>query len=401
MLKGKTIVVGVTGSIAAYKAAQLVSDLVKEGADVHVVMTKNALNFINPVTFETLTGNKCLTDTFDRNFQFNVTHVSLSQKADVFIIAPASADVIGKMANGIADDMLTTMVLAAGCKVIVAPAMNTNMYNNRIVSENIAKLKNYNFEIIEPAVGRLACNSVGAGKLPDESVLMAYIKREIESEKDLSGLNIMITAGPTSEPIDPVRYITNHSSGKMGYALAEAAVNRGANVTLVSGQVNIKPPIFANLCSVKTAEEMYNAVAENFDMYDVLIMSAAVADYTPEHTDSHKVKKSDGNMQLALKRTKDILAYAGKNKRPDQFICGFSMETENLIENSAAKLNSKNCDMIVANNLNEKGAGFGTDTNKITIISKNDIQSLELMSKKDAAEKILDSILKIKSAVKN
>lgn len=401
MLKGKTIVVGVTGSIAAYKAAQLVSDLVKEGADVHVVMTKNALNFINPVTFETLTGNKCLTDTFDRNFQFNVTHVSLSQKADVFIIAPASADVIGKMANGIADDMLTTMVLAAGCKVIVAPAMNTNMYNNRIVSENLEKLKKYNFEIIEPAVGRLACNSVGAGKLPDESVLMAYIKREIESKKDLSGMNIMITAGPTSEPIDPVRYITNHSTGKMGYALAEAAVNRGANVTLVSGQVNIKPPLFARLCSVKTAEDMYNTVVGNFDACDVLIMSAAVADYTPEHTENHKIKKSDGNMQLSLKRTKDILAYAGKNKRPDQFVCGFSMETDNLIENSAAKLKAKNCDMIVANSLNEKGAGFGTDTNKITIISKTDIQSLELMSKKDAAEKILDNILKIKQTIRN
>ncbi|MGN1457215.1 MAG: bifunctional phosphopantothenoylcysteine decarboxylase/phosphopantothenate--cysteine ligase CoaBC [Acutalibacteraceae bacterium] len=401
MLKGKTIVVGVTGSIAAYKAAQLVSDLVKEGADVHVVMTKNALNFINPVTFETLTGNKCLTDTFDRNFQFNVTHVSLSQKADVFIIAPASADVIGKMANGIADDMLTTMVLAADCKVIVAPAMNTNMYNNRIVSENLEKLKKYNFEIIEPAVGRLACNSVGAGKLPDESVLMAYIKREIESKKDLSGMNIMITAGPTSEPIDPVRYITNHSTGKMGYALAEAAVNRGANVTLVSGQVNIKPPLFARLCPVKTAEDMYNTVVGNFDACDVLIMSAAVADYTPEHTENHKIKKSDGNMQLSLKRTKDILAYAGKNKRPDQFVCGFSMETDNLIENSAAKLKAKNCDMIVANSLNEKGAGFGTDTNKITIISKTDIQSLELMSKKDAAEKILDNILKIKQTIRN
>ncbi|MDD6489058.1 MAG: bifunctional phosphopantothenoylcysteine decarboxylase/phosphopantothenate--cysteine ligase CoaBC [Clostridia bacterium] len=353
------------------------------------------------VTFETLTGNKCLTDTFDRNFQFNVTHVSLSQKADVFIIAPASADVIGKMANGIADDMLTTMVLAASCKIIVALAMNTNMYNNRIVSENLEKLKNYNFEIIEPAVGRLACNSVGAGKLPDESVLMAYIKREIESEKDLSGLNIMITAGPTSEPIDPVRYITNHSTGKMGYALAEAAVNRGADVTLVSGQVNIKSPFFANVLSVKTAEDMYNTVAENFDSCDILIMSAAVADYTPEHTESHKIKKSDGNMQLSLKRTRDILAYARKNKRPDQFICGFSMETENLIENSAAKLKSKNCDMIVANNLNEKGAGFGTDTNKITIISENNIQSFELMSKKDAAEKILDSILKIKPELKS
>lgn len=395
MLKGKTVVVGVTGSIAAYKSAQLVSDLVKEGCDVHVVMTKNALNFINPITFETLTKNKCLTDTFDRNFEFNVTHVSLSQKADVFIIAPASANIIGKMANGIADDMLTTMVLAADCKVIVAPAMNTYMFKNPIVQENIEKLRKYNFEIIEPAVGRLACNAVGEGKLPNTEILMSYIKREIEYDKDIKGKKVLITAGPTVESIDPVRYITNHSTGKMGYAIAEAAVNRGAEVTLVSGPVNISAPIFADVIAVKSAEDMYNAVAGNLKNYDILIMSAAVADYTPINISTEKVKKTDDDMSIPLRRTKDILDFAGNQKKDNQVICGFSMETQNLIESSSKKLKSKNCDLIIANNLNDRGAGFGTDTNAVTLISENSIEKLELMSKKDVAHKVIDKCIDI------
>lgn len=394
MLKGKTVVVGVTGSIAAYKSAQLVSDLVKEGCDVHVVMTKNALNFINPITFETLTKNKCLTDTFDRDFEFDVKHISLSQKADVFIIAPASANIIGKMANGIADDMLTTMVLAASCKIIVAPAMNTYMFKNPIVQENIEKLKNYNFEIISPAVGRLACNAIGEGKLPDTGILLSYIKHEIEYEKDLKGKKVLITAGPTVESIDPVRYITNHSTGKMGYAIAEAAVNRGAEVTLVSGPVNIPAPIFANIVDIKSAEDMYNAVSEKIGECDILIMSAAVADYTPTNVSSEKIKKND-DMSIQLERTKDILSFAGNNKKDNQVICGFSMETQNLIENSKKKLKSKKCDMIVANNLKDKGAGFGTDTNVVTIISENEIENLELMTKKDVAHKIIDKCIDI------
>lgn len=395
MMKGKTVVVGVTGSIAAYKSAQLVSDLVKEGCDVHVVMTKNALNFINPVTFETLTKNKCLTDTFDRDFEFDVTHISLSQKADVFIIAPASADVIGKIANGIADDMLTTMVLAAKCKIIVAPAMNTYMFKNSIVQENIEKLRNHNFEIVSPAIGRLACNAVGEGKLPDERILISYVKREIESEKDLKGKKVLITAGPTVESIDPVRYITNHSTGKMGYAIAEAAINRGAEVILVSGPANIPVPIFADIINVKSAEDMYSTVSENLNNCDILIMSAAVADYTPTDVSSEKIKKNDNNMSISLKRTKDILSFAGNNKKKNQVICGFSMETQNLIENSEKKLKSKKCDLIIANNLNDKGAGFGTDTNVVTIISENNIERLELMSKKDVAHKILDKCIDI------
>ncbi len=395
MLKGKTVAVGITGSIAAFKTVQLVSDLVKEGCDVHVIMTKNALNFINPITFETLTKNKCLVDTFDRNFEFDVTHISVSQKADVFIIAPASADIIGKMANGIADDMLTTMVLAASCKIIVAPAMNTYMFKNSIVQDNILKLRKHNFEIIEPAVGRLACNAVGEGKLPDESVLLAYIRREIEFDKDLTGRKILVTAGPTQESIDPVRYITNHSTGKMGYAIAENGINRGADVTLISGETNIPKPFFANIISVKSAEDMYNSVVSNLSDCDILIMSAAVADYTPLNVSSEKIKKNDGNMSIPLKRTRDILSYAGVCKNDRQVVCGFSMETSNLIQNSSAKLKSKNCDVIVANSLNDKGAGFKTDTNIVTIISNDDICQLDIMSKKDVANKILDKCLNI------
>ena len=395
MLKGKVVVVGVTGSIAAYKSAQLVSDLVKEGCEVHVIMTKNALNFINPITFETLTGRKCLVDTFDRNFEYSVTHVSLSQKADIFMIAPASANIIGKIANGIADDMLSTMVMAAKCPVMIAPAMNKYMFMNTIVQENIEKLKRHGYQIISPAVGRLACNDTGIGKLPDVDVLIEHIKHEIANEKDYKGLKVLVTAGATQESLDPVRYITNHSTGKMGYAIAQAASERGAEVTLVSGEVNIKPPIFAELVKVKSAEDMFNAVKENLSESDAVIMAAAVADYTPDTYSNEKIKKSDSDMSISLKRTRDILKYAGENKRDKQVICGFSMETENLLENSRKKLEKKNCDIIAANSIKEKGAGFGTDTNIITLITKDSVYELDKMSKYDAANIILDRIKQI------
>ena len=396
MLKNKVVVVGVTGSIAAYKSAQLVSDLVKEGCEVHVIMTENAVNFINPITFETLTGRKFLVDTFDRNFEYSVTHVSLSQKADVFMIAPASANIIGKIANGIADDMLSTMVMAAKCPVLIAPAMNKYMFMNTIVQENIEKLKRHDYRIISPAVGRLACNDTGVGKLPDVDVLIEHIKHEIAHEKDYKGLKVLITAGPTQESLDPVRYITNHSSGKMGYAIAQAASERGAEVVLVSGEVSIKPPIFAECINVKSAEEMFNAVAENLSDSDVVIMAAAVADYTPDSCSDNKIKKSDGDMSISLKRTKDILKYAGEHKADGQIICGFSMETENLVENSRQKLEKKNCDMIAANSIKQSGAGFKTDTNVITLITEDNIKELPLMSKYDAANNILDELMKLK-----
>lgn len=395
MLKGKTVVLGVTGSIAAYKMANVASALVKEGADVHVVMTKNATNFINPITFETLTNNKCLVDTFDRNFQFHVAHVSLSQKADVMMIAPASANIIGKLANGIADDMLSTMALAASCKIIVSPAMNTHMYKNQIVQDNLKKLKHYGFEIIEPAVGRLACASVGEGKLPAEDVLLDYIRQEIQFEKDMQGLNVLVTAGPTIEKIDPVRYITNHSSGKMGYSVAEVAAKRGANVTLISGPVHIDAPMFVDVVNVESANDMYNAVMDHLKNCDILIKAAAVADYTVENISDEKIKKQDNDLSLTLSRTNDILKAAGENKEKNQVICGFSMETSNLIENSEKKLNSKNCDMIIANNLNDNGAGFGVDTNKVSIITKDNIQSLDVLSKKEVAFEILNRALEL------
>ena len=395
MLKNKVVVVGVTGSIAAYKSAQLVSDLVKEGCEVHVIMTKNALNFINPITFETLTGRKCLVDTFDRNFEYSVTHVSLSQKADIFMIAPASANIIGKIANGIADDMLSTMVMAAKCPVLIAPAMNKYMFMNSIVQENIEKLKRHGYKIISPAVGRLACNDTGIGKLPDVDILIEHIKHEIANEKDYKGLKVLVTAGATQESLDPVRYITNHSTGKMGYAIAQAASERGAEVTLVSGEANIKPPIFAELVKVKSAEDMFNAVKENLSESDAVIMAAAVADYTPDTYSNEKIKKSDSDMSISLKRTRDILKYAGENKRDKQVICGFSMETENLLENSRKKLEKKNCDIIAANSIKEKGAGFGTDTNIITLITKDSVYELDKMSKYDAANIILDRIKQI------
>lgn len=395
MLNGKTVVLGVTGSIAAYKMANVASALVKEGADVHVVMTKNAINFINPITFETLTNNKCLVDTFDRNFQFHVAHVSLSQKADVFMIAPASANIIGKLANGIADDMLSTMALAASCKIIVAPAMNTHMYENKIVQDNLVKLKRFGFEVIEPAAGRLACGDVGAGKLPGEDILLDYIRREIEFPKDMAGLKVLVTAGPTVEKIDPVRYITNHSSGKMGYAVAEIASKRGADVTLISGPVHIEPPAFVKIVNIQSADDMYNAVMDNLSDCDILVKAAAVADYTVPDVSDEKIKKNDDDLSLALSRTKDILKAVGECKTDRQIVCGFSMETSNLIENSKKKLVSKNCDMIVANNLKDDGAGFGVDTNKVTIITENNADSLDVMTKKETAEKILDAALSL------
>ena len=398
MLKGKTVVVGVTGSIAAYKAAQLVSDLVKEGCDVNVVMTKNALNFINPVTFETLTKNKCLTDTFDRNFKYNVEHVALSQRADIFIIAPATANIIGKAACGIADDMLSTMMLAATCPIMIAPAMNTYMYENGIVQENLERLRRHGFIIIEPASGRLACGETGKGKLPDTSYLIEEIKYLIGFGRDLQGMKITVTAGPTAEALDPVRYITNHSTGKMGYAIAGAAAMRGAEVSLISGPVSLEAPVHVRKTDVRSAEEMFGAVSLELADCDALIMSAAVADYTPVSVAENKIKKHEGGMSIELKRTKDILKYAGENKREGQVICGFSMETEELIENSRKKLISKNCDIIAANSLRESGAGFGNDTNRITLITREGIRPLELMSKDAVAHALLDEILRIKRA---
>lgn len=390
MLKGKTVLLGVTGGIAAYKIANLASALVKLHADVNVIMTQNATNFINPITFESLTGNKCIVDTFDRNFKFKVEHIALAELADVFMIAPASANVIGKIANGIADDMLTTTFMACKKKKILAPAMNTNMYENPIVQDNIKKLKDYGMEIIEPATGYLACGTTGSGKLPDEKILLEYILREVAYEKDLSGKTVLVTAGPTREAVDPVRFISNHSTGKMGYAIARAASLRGARVILVSGSVSIEPPLFAELVPVVSAEDMYNAVMKYRDEADIIIKSAAVADYTPVTISSEKIKKQDGDMRIELKRTRDILKELGQSRRENQFICGFAMETENLIENAVKKLESKNVDMIVANSLKTEGAGFGTDTNAVTFITKDGKTELPLMSKIDVAMKILD-----------
>ena len=390
MLKGKTVLLGVTGGIAAYKIANLASALVKLHADVNVIMTQNATNFINPITFESLTGNKCIVDTFDRNFKFKVEHIALAELADVFMIAPASANVIGKIANGIADDMLTTTFMACKKKKILAPAMNTNMYENPIVQDNIKKLKDYGMEIIEPATGYLACGTTGSGKLPDEKILLEYILREVAYEKDLSGKTVLVTAGPTREAVDPVRFISNQSTGKMGYAIARCASLRGARVILVSGPVSIEPPLFAELVPVVSAEDMYNAVMKYKDDADIIIKSAAVADYTPVTASSEKIKKQDGDMRIELKRTRDILKELGQSRRENQFICGFAMETENLIENAVKKLESKNVDMIVANSLKTEGAGFGTDTNVVTFITKDGKTELPLMSKIDVAMKILD-----------
>ncbi len=393
MLKGKTVVLGVTGSIAAYKIASLASMLVKQHACVHVIMTQNAANFITPITFETLTGHKCLIDTFDRNFEFQVEHVSLAKQADIVLIAPASADVIGKLAHGIADDMLTTTLLACRCPRLVSPAMNTAMYENPIVQDNLTILKKYGYEVICPANGRLACGDSGAGKMPEPEVLLQYIEREIGRRKDLAGKKILVTAGPTRESIDPVRYITNHSSGKMGYALARAAMLRGADVTLVSGQTNLTAPMFLNYVSVTTAREMFDAVTSCSSSQDIIIKAAAVADYRPSVVYDNKVKKHDGQMSIALERTDDILAYLGAHKTEGQFLCGFSMETENMVANSRAKLEKKNLDMIAANNVKVAGAGFQGDTNVITLITRSGELELPLMSKDEAADRILDEIL--------
>ena len=395
MLKGKTVLLGVTGSIAAYKIAYLASALKKLHAQVHVLMTQNATNFINPITFETLTGNKCLVDTFDRNFQFSVEHVSIAKQADVVMIAPASANVIGKLAHGIADDMLTTTIMACKCKKIVSPAMNTNMYENPIVQDNLAILQHYGYEVIEPASGYLACGDTGAGKMPEPEMLLDYILREIAKEKDLLGRKVLVTAGPTQEAIDPVRYITNHSSGKMGYALAKAAMLRGADVTLVSGPCAIEPPPFVKLVPVVTAKEMFDAVTSVSFEQDIIIKAAAVADYRPASVSDEKIKKKDDDMSIALERTDDILKYLGEHKPDGQFLCGFSMETENMIGNSRVKLTRKNLDMVAANNVKMAGAGFQGDTNVLTLITQDEEVSLPLMSKEDAAGKILDKILEI------
>ena len=392
-LKNKTVLLGVSGSIAAYKTASLASALKKLEADVHVLMTENATNFINPITFETLTGNKCLVDTFDRNFEFSVEHVSLAKKADVVMIAPATANVIGKIASGIADDMLTTTVMACKCKKYISPAMNTNMFENPIVQDNLKKLEDYGYGVITPATGYLACGDTGAGKMPEPEVLLAYIMREIACDKDLAGKKVLVTAGPTQEALDPVRYITNHSSGKMGYAIAEAAMLRGADVTLVSGQVAIKPPMFVDHVQVTSAEDMFNEVTLRSADMDIIIKAAAVADYRPATVADQKMKKKDEDLSIPLERTKDILKYLGEHKREGQFLCGFSMETENMVENSRAKLIKKNLDMIAANSLRVEGAGFKGDTNVLTLITAAGDKELELMSKKAAAMELLNEIV--------
>ncbi len=393
VLKGKKIILAVTGSIAAYKAANLASMLKKLHADVTVLMTENAENFINPITFETLTGNKCLIDTFDRNFQYNVEHVSLAKVTDLVIVAPASANVIGKIANGIADDMLTTTIMACRCKKIIAPAMNTNMYLNPVVQDNIKKLKHYEMEVIIPDTGHLACGDEGIGKMPSEQVLLDYILRELALQKDMAGKKVLVTAGPTMEKIDPVRFISNHSTGKMGYALAENAMLRGADVTLVTGKTSISPPPFVKVVSVISARDMFEAVAEHMNEQDIIIKSAAVADYRPVNPAEEKIKKKEGDMSVKLERTEDILKYIGEHRKENQFICGFSMETENMVENSRRKLEEKKADMIVANNLKQKGAGFGTDTNIVTFITRDKVLEKSIMTKKEVAGEILDFII--------
>ena len=393
MLKGNTVLLGVTGSIAAYKIANLASMLKKLNCNVHVIMTKNASYFINPITFETLTENKCHIDTFDRDFQFDVEHISLAKQADLVLVAPASANIIGKMANGIADDMLTTTILACTCKKIIAPAMNTNMYGNPIVRDNLEKLRQYGMEIINPASGRLACGDVGAGKMPSEQVLLEYILKEIAYEKDMLGKKVLVTAGPTREKIDSVRYITNYSTGKMGYAIAKHCMQRGAEITLVTGETSIEPPSFVNVIEVTSAKEMFDAVKDNFEEQDIIIKAAAVADYTPSEQREGKIKKADVDLSIQLKRTDDILKYLGEHKKDGQLLCGFSMETENLIQNSRKKLEEKNADMIVANNLTTQGAGFATDTNVVVFITKDKVVEFPIMTKEEVAENIINFIL--------
>lgn len=393
MLKGKTIVLGVTGSIAAYKIANLVSMLVKQHADVNVIMTKNATNFINPITFETLTSNKCLVDTFDRDFQFNVEHVALAKRADIFMVAPASANVIGKIAGGIADDMLTTTIMACKAPKYIAPAMNTNMFENPILQDNIKKLESYGYNIIKPATGYLACGDTGAGKLPSEEELFNYIMRELHYEKDMVGKKVVVTAGPTREAIDPVRFISNHSTGKMGYAIARCAMERGADVVLVTGETAIAKPPFVEIVPVISAANMFEAVKSEADDADFIIKAAAVADYTPVNVAVEKMKKSDDDMSIPLKRTTDILKYLGEHKKDGQIICGFAMETQDLLENAKKKLETKNADIIVANNLKVNGAGFGTDTNVVTFITKEGVEEMPIMSKDEVAKEILDKMI--------
>lgn len=395
MLAGKTVLLCVSGSIAAYKIAYLASALKKLKADVHVLMTKNATNFINPITFETLTGNKCLVDTFDRNFEFSVEHVSLAKAADVVLVAPASANVIAKLAHGLADDMLTTTVLACTCRKIISPAMNTRMFENPITQDNLKICEHYGMEVISPASGYLACGDTGAGKMPEPEVLLQYILKEVQYEKDLKGKKILVTAGPTREAIDPVRYITNHSTGKMGYAIAKTAALRGADVTLVSGPAEVEPPMFVNLVPVTSAKDMFEAVTSRSGEMDAIIKAAAVADYRPKFVNTEKTKKKDGDMAIELERTDDILKWLGEHKKDSQFLCGFSMETEHMLENSRAKLKKKNLDMIVANNLKVAGAGFGTDTNVVTMIRENKETELPIMSKEEVAGAILDEIFGI------
>lgn len=393
MLNGKTIVVGVSGGIAAYKAAGLVSALVREGAKVHVIMTKNALHFIGPLTFESLSSQKCLTDTFDRNFEFKVEHIELAKKADLFVIAPATADIIGKMANGIADDMLTTTLLAAACPILIAPAMNTAMYENPIVQDNIDRLRLYKIKVIEPASGRLACGDVGRGKMVEPDVILEHIIHEVAYEKDLLGKKVLVSAGPTREAIDPVRFISNHSSGKMGIEIARAAASRGAKTTLVIGQTTEALPKFADAVRVVSAKEMFEEIKARFEAQDIIIKAAAVADYRPKRIAEHKIKKGGEDALIELERTQDILGFLGEHKKKHQFLCGFSMETENLIENSSKKLYKKNLDMIVANNLREEGAGFRVDTNRATLITREMTKELGLMTKRELAHAILNEII--------
>ncbi len=396
MLKNKTVILGVTGGIAAYKIPNLASMLIKQDCDVHVVMTQNATNFITENTFEAITSNKCIVDTFDRNHPMEIKHISLADRADYVLIAPATANVIGKLANGIADDMLTTTVMACTCPVAIAPAMNSNMYNNPIVQNNLEKLRAYGYTIIEPDTGFLACRSVGKGKMPEPASLYQYIERELAFEKDMLGIKLLVSAGPTIEPIDPVRYVTNRSSGKMGYAVARAAMLRGAEVTLVSGQCSLEPVPFVRTIKITTAEDMFNAMTSVSDEQDIIVKAAAVADFTPESVSDKKIKKDDGGLTLALRRTKDILKYLGEHKRDGQFICGFAMETENMAENARKKLERKNLDMIVGNNVKVEGAGFSGDTNVLTIITENSELELELMSKFDCANRLLDEILRLR-----
>lgn len=396
MLKGKTVLLGVTGGIAAYKAAALASALVKQHCAVEVVMTEHATKFVTPLTFEQLTGRRTMVDTFDRNFSHQVEHISLAQRTDLVLVAPATANVCAKLAHGLADDMLTTTILACKCPKLIAPAMNTNMYENPVTQDNLDILRRYGWEVIEPASGRLACGTVGAGKMPEPEDLLQHVLRHLAMPQDMAGMKVLVTAGPTQEALDPVRYLTNHSTGKMGYAIARMAMLRGAQVTLVSGPTSIAPPPFVEVVPVVSAQDMFEAVSQRAEASDIIVKAAAVADYTPIGYSDDKVKKKDGDLSIPLKRTTDILQYLGQHRRPGQVICGFSMETRDMLENSRAKLEKKNVDMICANNLKVAGAGFGVDTNVITLITKQGVEELPLLSKEEAASRILSSLLFLK-----